>query len=193
MTCDYAILCPSLVRQLHYTETELVDALQRHEEEAYSYLYDHYSKSLFAIIYQLVPRQESAEDILQQVFLKIWKNIGQYDPSKGRIYTWMINIARNQALDFTRSKEFNNTHKTFELKETVYNEVADNSRIRDTGLSKVLEQLPEENRKLLEFSYFLGYTQSEIADLMNIPLGTVKSRLRTTLISIRKILEEKIN
>ena len=185
------LLCLYLVRIRNYTEIELVESLKLRDENAYSYLYDNYSKALFTIIYQVVPQQESAEDILQQVFLKIWKNIESYDASKGRIYTWMINLARNQALDHIRSKEFNKQNKTSELTENVYKDEVAAEGIRDAGLNKVLEQLPEENRKLLEFSYFQGYTQSEISEMMNIPLGTVKTRLRTTIIQLRKILEIK--
>ena len=185
------LLCLYLVRIRNYTEIELVESLKLRDENAYSYLYDNYSKALFTIIYQVVPRQESAEDILQQVFLKIWKNIESYDASKGRIYTWMINLARNQALDHIRSKEFNKQNKTSELTENVYKDEVAAEGIRDSGLNKVLEQLPEENRKLLEFSYFQGYTQAEISEMMNIPLGTVKTRLRTTIIQLRKILEIK--
>jgi RNA polymerase sigma factor (sigma-70 family) len=185
------LLCLYLVRIRNYTEIELVESLKLRDENAYSYLYDHYSKALFTIIYQVVPQQESAEDILQQVFLKIWKNIESYDASKGRIYTWMINLARNQALDHIRSKEFNRQNKTSGLTENVYKDEVAAGGIRDSGLNKVLEQLPEENRKLLEFSYFQGYTQAEIAEMMNIPLGTGKTRLRTTIIQLRKILEIK--
>jgi RNA polymerase sigma factor (sigma-70 family) len=185
------LLCLYLVRIRNYTEIELVESLKLRDENAYSYLYDHYSKALFTIIYQVVPQQESAEDILQQVFLKIWKNIESYDASKGRIYTWMINLARNQALDHIRSKDFNRQNKTSGLTENVYKDEVAAGGIRDSGLNKVLEQLPEENRKLLEFSYFQGYTQAEIAEMMNIPLGTVKTRLRTTIIQLRKILEIK--
>jgi RNA polymerase sigma factor (sigma-70 family) len=185
------IFCYGLVRPRNYIESELVESLKLHEEEAYSFLYDHYSRALFTIIYQVIPQQETAEDILQQAFLKIWKHIEMYDPTKGRIYTWMINIARNQALDHVRSKEFNRQNKTTALTDNVYTDKAVNSAAGDPGLKKVLEQLPEENRKLLEYSYFQGYTQAEIAELMNIPLGTVKTRLRTTIIQLRKILEIK--
>jgi RNA polymerase sigma factor (sigma-70 family) len=182
-----------LVRTRNYTEDELVDLLKHHEEDAYSYLYDHYSKALFTIICQVVSPKESAEDVLQQVFLKIWKNIHMYDPSKGRLYTWMINLARNQSLDHIRTKDFNNQNKTASFSESVYIDEGVVSSIRDSGLNKVLEQLPEDNRKILEFSYYQGFTQQEIAEMLKIPLGTVKTKLRTTIIQIRKILEIRIS
>lgn len=172
-----------------YSETELVTRLQAHDQAAFGYLYDHYSKALFAIIYQVVPQQELAEDVLQEVFVKIWQNVRAYDSSKGRLYTWMLNIARNSAIDRTRSKDFNKQAKTTTLTENVY-EGKDgvHSRIDDIGLKKTIERLPEENRRLLELSYFQGYTQDEIAKMLGIPLGTVKTRIRSTLLQLRKLV-----
>jgi RNA polymerase sigma factor (sigma-70 family) len=181
-----------LAQTLNYNEAELLDGLQSHDEQAFSYLYDRYSKALFSVILQIIPQQEIAEDVLQEVFLKIWQNIGSYDKAKGRLYTWMLNIARNQAIDRTRSKEFNNRTKTTELSETVYNrgQTAD-ANINDVGLKNTLSNLPEESRKLLELAYFQGYTQEEIAKILNIPLGTVKTRIRAIIIQLRKILSTR--
>lgn len=166
-----------------------MQGLQSHDEQAYGFLYDNYSKALFGIIYQLIPQQEVAEDILQEVFVKIWQNIKSYDATKGRLYTWMLNIARNQAIDRTRSKDFNNSNKTTELSENVYTDKGTTEiKMDDIGLRRTLDNLPEENRKLIELAYFQGYTQEEIAKLLNIPLGTVKTRIRTTIIQLRKIL-----
>ena len=172
-----------------YTEAELLAGLQSHDEQAFSFLYDHYSKALFTIILQIIPQQQLAEDVLQEVFVKIWHNIKLYDATKGRLYTWMLNIARNQSIDRTRSKDFNNRSKTTELSETVYNDGQSvDANIDDVGLKKTLNNLPEESRKLLDLAYFQGYTQEEISKILNIPLGTVKTRIRATIIQLRKIL-----
>ena len=173
----------------NYTEKELLQSLLLHEEQAYSFLYDRYAKALFVVIYQIVPQQEMAEDILQEVFVKIWQNIHSYDAGKGRLYTWMLNIAHNQAVDRTRSKDFNNRSKTIELSETVYDKSAGiYNKIDDVGLKKTLSMLPEESRKLLELAYFQGYTHEEIATILNLPLGTVKTRIRAVIIQLRKII-----
>ena len=178
-----------MTQAVTYTEPELLEGLQLHDEQAFSFLYDRYSKALFSIILQVIPQQELAEDVLQEVFIKIWQNIKSYDETKGRLYTWMLNIARNQAIDRTRSKDFNNRSKTTGLSETVYNpQKAVESKVDDIGLKKILSNLPEENRKLLELAYFQGYTQDEISKMLNIPLGTVKTRIRATIIQLRKIL-----
>jgi RNA polymerase sigma factor (sigma-70 family) len=178
-----------LTPAITYTEAELLLGLQAHDEQAFSFLYDRYSKALFGIILQVVPQQELAEDILQEVFVKIWQNINSYDETKGRLYTWMLNIARNQAIDRTRSKDFNNRMKTTELSENVYNSSqAIEAKVDDVGLQKTLSNLPDESRKLLDLAYYQGHTQEEIAKMLNIPLGTVKTRLRATIIQLRKIL-----
>ena len=167
----------------------MIERLQAHDQAAYSYLYDHYSKALFAVIYQVVQQQEAAEDVLQEVFVKIWQHVGAYDASKGRLYTWMLNIARNSAIDRTRSKEFNKQTKTTELTENVYaGKDGVHSTINDIGLKKTIERLPAENRRLLELSYFQGYTQDEISKMLGIPLGTVKTRIRSTLLQLRKLV-----
>lgn len=180
---------PLLSHIRSYTDAELLAALQQHDEQAYAFLYDRYSKALYGIILQVIPSGEGAEDVLQDVFIKIWQNIKLYDAGKGRLYTWMLNIARNAAIDRTRSKDFNNRAKTAELTENVYTAGGvTESRADDVGLKRVLGSLPEEQRKLLELSYFQGYTQEEIAKMLSIPLGTVKTRIRTTIIQLRKLI-----
>jgi RNA polymerase sigma factor (sigma-70 family) len=171
-----------------YTEEALVEGLLRHDEQAYHFLYDNYSKALFVVIFQVVSHNAIAEDVLQEVFIKVWQNIGQYDPRKGRLYTWMLSIARNQAVDKVRSREFNNQSKTVELTTSVNNLSDGRMAMEDSGLKKTLTQLPEENRKLLELAYYQGYTQEEIATMLGLPLGTVKTRIRSTILKLRKFL-----
>jgi RNA polymerase sigma factor (sigma-70 family) len=176
-----------LTKTVFNTEEELVTQLKLHEEQAFQHLYDNYSKSLFTVISQLVPQQDVAEDVLQQVFIKIWKNIQLYDVGKGRLFTWMLNIARNQAIDYTRSKEFNRAGKTVTLAEDVYTDRETSSaKVRDIGLNRVLEGLPEESRKMLELSFFSGYSHQEIATMLQLPLGTVKTKIRSIIIELRK-------
>lgn len=172
-----------------YTDAELLQALQAHDEGAFGFLYDAYSKALYGVILQVIPEPATAEDVLQEVFVKIWQNIRAYDAQKGRLYTWMLNIARNAAIDRTRSKDFSTRAKTAGLKESVYEEVEGSAgTVEDVGLKKVIGGLPPESRRLLELSYFQGYTQEEIARLLGIPLGTVKTRIRTTIMHLRKLI-----
>lgn len=105
-----------------YSEQELVDLLQQRNEKAFSYLYDNYSVALLGIVNAIVTDKETANDVLQNVFINIWRKIESYDSSKGRLFTWMLNIARNAAIDEVRSKGYNNSLKNVPLPET--NEIA---------------------------------------------------------------------
>ncbi len=171
---------------LHYTEDELLTSLKQHDEQAYRFLYDNYSKAIFTVIKQIVPQQEVAEDVLQEIFVKVWQNIQTYDISKGRLYTWMISIARNLAIDRTRSKEFNKQMKTTPLQDNVpiMNRSVENN-FADVGLQKVLTTLPADNAKLIDLAYFKGFTQEEISKIMMIPVGTVKTRMRSAISFLR--------
>lgn len=170
----------------HYTEEELLTGLKQHDEQAYQFLYDNYSKSIFAIIKQIISQQEMAEDILQEVFIKVWQNIHSYDVSKGRLYTWMISIARNLSIDRTRSKEFNKQSKTDSLQDTVHTSGnIEENKISDIGLKRVLTALPADNAKLIDLAYFKGFTQEEISRIMMIPVGTVKTRMRSAISFLR--------
>lgn len=173
-----------------YSEENLVALLKEGEVTAYSYLYDHYSGALFGIILRIVPQNENAEDILQEVFLKIYNNIQQYNSDKGKLYTWMIQIARNTAIDTVRSKDFKQSKQIRELTNDV-NEYATSSGINThdaIGLEKIINGLNEEHKKIIDLAYFKGLTQEEISGKLDLPLGTVKSRARSALIHLRKLL-----
>lgn len=172
---------------ISYTEHTLLECLRSKDQQAFGYLYDNYSKALYTIIFSILPNREMAEEVLQEVFIKIWQNIITYNSSKGRIYTWMMNIARNLAIDRTRSKEFSKQNKTKVLSEYGYDQKADSDfAFKDVGLLKTIDKLPRESRKLLELAYFQGYTQEEISKMLGIPLGSVKRKIRVTIIHLRK-------
>jgi RNA polymerase sigma factor (sigma-70 family) len=172
-----------------YTEPELVQLLKQRSQNAYSYLYDNYSGALYAVIVNVVADNELANDVLQEVFIKIWKQIETYDESKGKLFTWMLNIARNASIDTLRSKSFNNNRQNKELTENDYSAAGVEQTVVDKiGLRKIVHQLKEEYRVLIELSYFQGFTQDEISRMIDVPLGTVKTRMRTALIQLRQII-----
>ena len=173
-----------------YTEQELVIALKDRDAGAFNYLYDHYSAALYTIVKQIVQHNETANDVLQEVFVSIWRKIESYDPSKGRLFTWMLNIARNASIDTLRSRSFQNTQKNQQITETVHNMSGPSlqANIDSIGLKKLLQKLKPEYRVLIELAYFKGYTQVEIAEIEEIPLGTVKTRIRNALIQLRSYL-----
>ncbi len=173
-----------------YDEPELVLLLKQRSQHVFSYLYDNYAGALLTIIRNIVSDEELANDVLQEVFVKVWKQIESYDSTKGRLFTWMLNIARNASIDTIRSKGYQNSQQNRELTEDVY--IAGGTsemRIDQIGLRKVVHSLKQEYKVLVELSYFQGYTQDEIAKMLGIPLGTVKTRLRTALIQLREIIK----
>jgi RNA polymerase sigma factor (sigma-70 family) len=155
-------------------------------------LYDNYSPALLGIINQIIPDKEMSTDILQDVFINIWKKISSYDAAKGRLFTWMLNIARNAAIDKLRSRSYQDSLKNQPLEETV-NTTRESSvvnpQVKDIGLKKLINQLKEDYRMLIELSYFQGFTHEEISKLLNLPLGTVKTRIRTALIQLRTLIK----
>jgi RNA polymerase sigma factor (sigma-70 family) len=176
-----------------YTEQELVLALKERDDKAFGFLYDNYAGALYSIIKQIITdNNELANDVLQEVFINIWRKIDTYDPSKGRLFTWMLNIARNASIDTLRSKSYQNAQKNQELPDNVYKGVANQTtqlNVDSIGLKKVLEKLRPEHRVLLELAYFKGFTHEEIAEMMAIPLGTVKTRIRNALLQLREYLQ----
>jgi len=178
---------------LTYTEQELVFLLKNRDNKAFAYLYDNYSAALYSIILQIVTDAGLASDILQEVFVNIWRKIEQYDTTKGRLFTWMMNIARNASIDTLRSRGYQNSRKNQSIQDNVDiipgTDTTTQAGIDTIGLRKVLEKLKDEQRVLIELAYFKGYTHEEIAGMENIPLGTVKTRIRNALIQLRGYLK----
>jgi RNA polymerase sigma factor (sigma-70 family) len=173
-----------------YSEQELISALKAGDDQAFSYLYDHFSGSLYSIILQIVKSPEVAGDVLQEVFVNIWKKMESYDPLKGRLFTWMLNIGRNASIDMLRSKNYQNSQKNREITDTVYgNDQVTQTSIDSIGLAKFLGKLRPEQRVLIELAYFKGYTHEEISQIEDIPLGTVKTRIRNALLQLREYLK----
>lgn len=131
-----------------------------------------------------------AQELTQDCFMKVWNKIGDYDKNKGRLFTWMINIARNTAIDKTRSKEFQQKIKSevadkhVSIQDTDY---SDRNKPEYIGVKEMLDILTKEQKELLELMYYKGYSQSEIAEEFNIPLGTVKTRVRAAISKLREL------
>ncbi len=176
--------------KIKYSEQELVALLKEQNNDAFNYLYDHYSGALFTIINQIVPDKDTASDVLQEVFVNVWRKISTYDETKGRLFTWMLNIARNAAIDKVRSKGYRDNQRTQPIAEgeNAGMSISSNPVVNDVGLKKVLTTLNDEYRKLIDLSYFQGFTHEEIAKMLGIPLGTVKTRIRTAISQLRTMI-----
>lgn len=171
------------------SEVELVNELKAQNVLAFKQLYRMYSRSLFAVIYKIIKEPVLAEDELQEVFIKIFNSVGNYDTTKGCLFTWMLNVARNSAIDHTRSKAFKHGKRNNDIadqlnyidaqKRTSYN--------TDTiGLRQLTSTLPKDQFTVLDLTFFKGYTHVEAAKILNLPIGTVKTRIRYGIKNLRR-------
>jgi len=174
-----------------YTEHELVKLLRSNDKHAFEYLYDNYAPALYGIICKIIKDQDEASDVMQDAFLKIWRCIGLYNSDKGTLFTWILNIARNTAIDKLRlNMKFANN---LELGGVAEIDLARTMVVRQPessiDLRNFVDKLLPEKKLLIDVVYFQGYTHEEASEYLGIPLGTVKSRIRSALEDMRRVFE----
>ena len=177
------------------TDVELLKAIVRQDETALAELYDRYRVILFGLLVRILNNREEAEDVLQEVFLQVWRRAADFDENRGRPFTWLVTLARSRGIDRLRNlaaRERVAQAGAREPSEEVSDAVADAFRSEQRGLvTSALSQLPEEQKRALMLAYFDGLTQSEIATKLEAPLGTVKTRMQAGLIKLRELLGNK--
>ncbi|ALL06946.1 hypothetical protein AQ505_16490 [Pedobacter sp. PACM 27299] len=180
---------PVKAQLIRKDQTILVDGLKSGDRFAFNKLYEHYAVSLFEIIIRIVKYQEPSEDVLQETFLKITRNIRQYDPEKGRLFTWLAKTARNTAIDQLR----NNGERVIRGSEALENwsiqinrnyQWCINPDVMD--LKTLIMSLQPKQRDVIDLIYYKGFTHSEAAETLSLPIGTVKTRLRLAIINLRR-------
>ena len=166
-----------------YSETELIRLINANNKNGFDYLYKNYAGAISYVISKIITDEHTAEDILQEVFINIWTNIHQYDPAKGRFYTWMRNIAINKCKDFLRCSLHNMRKRVggnqMDINSKIFNTEQKTDRI---GLNQLVSKLQADHQKVICLAYYYGHTFEEIAEKLNLPLGTVKSRMRRLLL-----------
>ncbi|MDN3668162.1 RNA polymerase sigma factor [Echinicola jeungdonensis] len=173
-------------------QEQLIAGIKANDRQSIEYLYENYSRALFAVISRIIADKDIAEEVFHDAFVKIVKRIEGYDESKGKIYTWMANVCRNAAIDKTRSKEFSQKRKTNTIDHYVYGlEGQPNTKetVDGIGVKELMGKLNDEQRFVVECVYFKGFTHSEISEEFDIPLGTVKSRIRAALNVLKRNLD----
>jgi RNA polymerase sigma-70 factor (ECF subfamily) len=180
------------------SEALLLQRIEKRDPAAISELYDLHSAILYTVILRIVSNEAEAEDVLQEVFLRVWERAGTYNAELSAPLVWLTRVARNLAIDRLRSKTTRarsredglDTHP--ELRDTGDRSSPEQSTIRSQeqrAIASALATLSSEQRVLIECAYFQGYTQSELAALFKIPLGTVKTRIRSGMSSLRRQLQ----
>jgi RNA polymerase sigma-70 factor (ECF subfamily) len=171
-------------------ENELVSLLKSRDKRGFEMLYTNYSSALYGIVLKIVRTEEIAEDVLQDAFVKIWKNVISYDSSKGTLFTWMLNVARNTAIDRIRSQEYKNTAKIQSIDNNVgitAGQPTTHIPVEHIGLDGIVAKLKPEHQVIIEYLYFKGFTQAEVAEELDIPLGTVKTRVKSAINHLREL------
>jgi RNA polymerase sigma-70 factor, ECF subfamily len=173
-------------------DKQLIERLRSRDPQAMADLYDRFSKVVFSVIVRVVRNASVAEELTQEAFLRAWNRGGDFDASRGRIGPWLLTIARNRAIDYLRSTAGQQQANTFELvsSERVTLFVNNEQRMLDQEQARRIRagfsKLNENQRKVLELAYFEGLSQSEMAEKLGQPLGTVKTWVRTALSTLRE-------
>lgn len=177
--------------QNNLSQEELVDLLLQRNRNAFEKLYDDYSAALYGLAFKILKDEAAAEDALQEAFVRIWKKIHTYDASKGRLFTWMINIIRNISIDMLRASASRKSSQTSSIEDFSF-DAKGPSHVQTTdhiGLREIVDGLPVDQKQVIDLIYFLGYTQAEVSEEFDIPLGTVKSRVRLAMKYLRGKME----
>lgn len=161
-------------------------------------LYQRYARLLYSIAYRMIPDQQVAEDLLQDTFVSVWQHAGSYSSQSGAVRSWLIAIIRHRAIDQLRKIGARSDFKVTPIDELVADENLTTpdaweeawKSIQGAQVRNALKQLSNEQRMVLELAYFQGWTQTEIADRLHIPLGTVKARMRLGLMRLKRLLEQ---
>ena len=176
-------------------EDELVAALKEHSQKAYSVLYDMYAPVLLGMICKVVKNSDAAENLLQETFMRVWREIDMYDAKKGRLFTWLLNMARTTAINFARSQRNEENTASQPLAEEVTIEpkiIPDASIVNRSSVEDTKPRLDPTLNHLIDLIYFNGYTQPEVADNLNMPLGTVKTHTQLALQQLKVLFNNAI-
>jgi RNA polymerase sigma-70 factor (ECF subfamily) len=178
-------------------DEELMPWIGRKDAEAFEVFYDRHGGAAYSLAYRILGERGAAEDCIQEAFISIWRSGGRFDPTRGSVRSWTLSIVRNRAIDALRSKAGKAPKLTFDDEEILESrpsaELTDEEAMRHETATEVrgaLTQLPGEQSKVIQLAYFGGFSQSEIAGMLNVPLGTVKGRMRLGLEKIRGELAE---
>jgi len=177
-------------------EVQLLQAIAAGDEAALAQLYDQYRGVLFGFLMRILGSREEAEDVLQEVFIQVWRRAADYEPDRGKPFTWLVTLTRSRGIDRLRQRAARDRTVAASAEqnpEEASDAAADTYRAEQREIvTAALDRLPEEQRQTLLLAYFDGLTQTEIAKRLNAPLGTVKTRMRSGMIKLRELLGERV-
>lgn len=180
------------------SDADLIERLQRRDPQAVGELYDRYGRMVYALIFRVVRDTGVAEDLVQETFLRVWNRAGGFDATKGSVGPWLLAVARNRAIDYLRSTT-GRMRNAMELEDTDHpslfanleHEILQSDKAR--MLQGAMEKLSANQRQVIELAYFEGLSQTEMAERLGQPLGTVKTWVRAALRQMRDSLGEAVS
>jgi RNA polymerase sigma-70 factor, ECF subfamily len=181
----------------HLADEEVMQLVQQGDPRAFELLYDRHGGAAFSLAYRMTGNRTAAEDVSQDAFLSIWRSRLRYQPERGSVRTWVLGIVHNRAIDALRRSLVHERRRSTvegieerqEAPELTEVEVARREEARH--VQSALDSLPEDQRRTIELAYFAGFTHSQIADMLDTPIGTVKGRMRLGLEKLRRHLAEE--
>jgi RNA polymerase sigma factor (sigma-70 family) len=173
-------------------DEQIVKLLQRRDDDALRLIYYHYANHLKGIAFQIVQQDALADDIVQESMVKIWNKSDSYDPKKAKFFTWIYQITRNTALDKLRQRE-NNFAQKIQMEKSNVSLLEESFSGEHVDIQKHISKLDSKYQEVIELLYFKGFTQSQASEHLDIPLGTVKTRLKIGLRELKKIYDYKRN
>jgi RNA polymerase sigma-70 factor (ECF subfamily) len=180
---------------------QLIECMERivlRDARALEFLYDRFSNVLFGFVIAIVKRREDTEDVLGEIFFQVWRKADTFDPSKGSVYGWLLSIARSRAIDRLRSKQYQSNRRedsgAMDMDELVGNQAGDPHEMAEHSLRmrhvrSAMDIIPSDQRRVIEEAYLGGYSQSQVANRLGLPLGTVKTRMREGMRTLQIILK----
>lgn len=183
------------------SDAALAQRLLHRDVNAFEQLYDRHSRIVYSVVLRILRQVSTAEEVVQEVFLQVWRNSGQYDASRGPFIPWLVTLARNRALDHLRLKSERQRRLEEQPDDYVgglpqisidpqYEQAMDEKR-RAERVRSLIASLPSQQRRAIELAYFAGLSHSEIAAALKEPLGTVKSWIRNALLKLKEELQAK--
>lgn len=167
-------------------QEHIIRLLKVQDPVAIAHIYDTYAAAVYGTVLRIVSNKELAQQVMQDTFLKVWRYGAQYDESKGQVFTWVLNIARNTAIDATRTPYFRNSKKTVNLDSLAHTAGSESIHLDSIGMNEVVQKMEEKYKVLIDLVYMKGYTHQEASEATGTPVGTVKTRVRSAILELRK-------
>ena len=195
LTAEFIQLAGSLNKKSNFVltvaESHIVQLLNAGDKKAMGLIYDQYAGTLYGVVFNMVKSEDAAKEILQESMIKVWKNSRKYDAGKAKLFTWLVRITRNTAIDYLRSQKARTEHEIQKASSDVRSNVV-HIRPEHMDVANHLNSLEHKYKEVLYALFYMGMTQQEVSDHFNMPLGTVKTRLKIGLRELRKIFNEPL-